>query len=1188
MPYALRAVPTRLAIFLDEIDAVRSLPFSTDELFAAIRECYNRRAEEPAFERLTFCLLGVASPTDLIRDTRMTPFNIGRRIELHDFTEEEAAPLRVGLEVGTLESPGRPEKEARALLKRILYWTGGHPYLTQRLCQAVAADRSIQNAAGVDRLCRSLFLTRIASEKDDNLIFVRERLLRSEADRAALLDLYRQVHDGRRVPDDETNPLCSLLKLSGVVTSPPFTHAARGYPPLHTWRGGVAAATGVRSLLRVRNRIYYRVFDREWVLANMPDAELRRQRAAFRRGVVRTAAVATLLLGVVSGLAGLAVYRGNVAQERLVRMVVDRGMRLADEGDYLGALPWFAEALRLDQGNPSRERLARIQFGDTLRRSPRLVQAWFHPAEVWSGAFSPDGRLLAIAGQDGVARVWDTGTGREALPPLRHAGGVNMVAFSPDGRRLLTASEDGTAQQWDAVTGARVGPPLRHLGAVYSATYSRDGRRIATASADRTARIWSAASGAPLTPPLPHGTAAVDAEFSPDGLRLATAAGDTIAHSNPGTDAEVRLWDALTGRLLAVVLPPSGGQARSARFSPDGRFLAAALAGGGVAVWDGRTGRPVSRPHSNSAWVHSAVFSPDSRLLMTAGNASTTARVWDAATGESLLPPLHHASEVVQAVFSPDGRRIATASIDTTARVWDAATGEPVTPPLPHRSPLTCVLFAPEGRRLATIDLRGTVKLWDLAGSERSLGWPDSEPWRARGWVSADGRRRIVARPDHSAQIVDSATGRPLAPPMRHRDLVNYAEFSADGRRVVTTSEDGTARVWDAASGQPVTPSLRHEAKAICASFSEDGALLITAGWDQEHLWDAVTGDAVAVPLRTNMHPLRIQFTRDGQRASVDAVGSSGTATWDLTPEPRPVGDLTRLASLLSGYRIDARVGATAVEESSEQRLWESLRSRYPREFMTSRAELDAWEYETQGAAALERLCRVGDVQAVRALQARWESSQGGRFEANLGDFFGQHGDLEGARETYGRLVAGGRGPSYQWGRCAILQLFLGDQTGYQKTCAAMLDRFGDSSDAYDRNLAAKTWDNGPNGPQAAARVLAIAERSAAASPNDRGGLTTLGETLYRVGRFEEARQRLEAATGDVGEEAAVFDWAFLAMVHHRLGHPREARAYLAKTITWMDRHRKPDGPEGKRVGLTWKQWLELSILRREAEKVVR
>src|SRR5262249_39318939 len=155
--------------------------------------------------------------------------------------------------------------------------------------------------------------------------------------------------------------------------------------------------------------------------------------------------------------------------------------------------------------------------------------------------------------------------------------------------------------------------------------------------------------------------------------------------------------------------------------------------------------------------------------------------------------------------------------------------------------------------------------------------WPASEPWRGRGWVSADGRRRIVARPDHSAQIVDSASGKPLAPPMRHRDAVSYAEVSADGRRVVTTSEDGTARVRDAAPTHPGPPSHRHESRVSGASFSEDGALLITTGWDQEHLWDAATGDAVTVPLPAPRHSVQVEFVRDGRRAHV------GPVTWDLT-----------------------------------------------------------------------------------------------------------------------------------------------------------------------------------------------------------------------------------------------------------------------------------------------------------------
>src|SRR5579862_7064671 len=91
--HLLSRCPGRIVIFIDEIDAVRSLPFSADEFFAANRECYNRRTADPQFERLTFCLVGVATPSDLIQDTRMTPFNIGRRIDLTDLSATEAALL---------------------------------------------------------------------------------------------------------------------------------------------------------------------------------------------------------------------------------------------------------------------------------------------------------------------------------------------------------------------------------------------------------------------------------------------------------------------------------------------------------------------------------------------------------------------------------------------------------------------------------------------------------------------------------------------------------------------------------------------------------------------------------------------------------------------------------------------------------------------------------------------------------------------------------------------------------------------------------------------------------------------------------------------------------------------------------------------------------------------------------------
>jgi len=294
----LERLSERIVIFVDEIDATRSVPFVTDEIFASIRELYNRRAEDHELRRLSFCLIGVATPSDLIQDSRTTPFNIGTRIDLTDFSEAEAETLLPGL--------GRPEKTGRLLLQRILYWTGGHPYMTQRMCLAVADDKSVDGAAGVDRVCEDLFLSARARERDDNLLFVRDRILRSESDHAALLMLYDRVRKHDRLRDDPAHPLISILRLSGII------RVREGY-------------------LYVRNRIYFRVFDREWVRSNLPMDEIARQKAAYRQGVLRVARIATPVCLILIGLTVYAIHEARRAKNianTAVNQVLDSDIEL--------------------------------------------------------------------------------------------------------------------------------------------------------------------------------------------------------------------------------------------------------------------------------------------------------------------------------------------------------------------------------------------------------------------------------------------------------------------------------------------------------------------------------------------------------------------------------------------------------------------------------------------------------------------------------------------------------------------------------------------------------------------------------------------------------------------------------------------------------------------------------------------
>ncbi|MBM3824436.1 MAG: response regulator [Verrucomicrobia bacterium] len=222
-----------LVVFIDELDVVRSLPFSTDEFFAALREAHNARSEDPELGRLVFCLLGVATPSDLVRDTRAAPFNIGRRIELADFSKAETALLAPGL--------GREPESARDMMDRVFHWTRGHPYLTQRIGRSIAERPEVTSAGQIDDLVRELFLTPKARESDNNLQFVKRWMLSDSAQRTALWRSYRAALSGWTSLDDHLPlPVLNLLQLSGIVRFE---------------EGGI----------EVRNRIYASVFDEDWL-----------------------------------------------------------------------------------------------------------------------------------------------------------------------------------------------------------------------------------------------------------------------------------------------------------------------------------------------------------------------------------------------------------------------------------------------------------------------------------------------------------------------------------------------------------------------------------------------------------------------------------------------------------------------------------------------------------------------------------------------------------------------------------------------------------------------------------------------------------------------------------------------------------------------------------------------------------
>ncbi|MGD1912074.1 MAG: CHASE2 domain-containing protein [Rivularia sp. (in: cyanobacteria)] len=248
----------RLFIFIDEIDKILSLDFSVDDFFALIRYCYNQRAINPEYERITFAMFGVATPTDLIQNKKSTPFNIGCSIKLTGFTFNESLCLARGLNLDTIEY-------SQAVLQEILKWTGGQPFLTQKICYFVAqfgsggqGDKEECNHTNyqlpitnyqlpipnpqtlVSNIAESKIIKRWESQDEPlHLRTIRDRILNNDLMAACLLGLYQQIISGQEVLADDSKEKIELL-LSGLVVSQ-------------------------KGKFKVKNLIYQRIFDLKWV-----------------------------------------------------------------------------------------------------------------------------------------------------------------------------------------------------------------------------------------------------------------------------------------------------------------------------------------------------------------------------------------------------------------------------------------------------------------------------------------------------------------------------------------------------------------------------------------------------------------------------------------------------------------------------------------------------------------------------------------------------------------------------------------------------------------------------------------------------------------------------------------------------------------------------------------------------------
>jgi eukaryotic-like serine/threonine-protein kinase len=664
------------------------------------------------------------------------------------------------------------------------------------------------------------------------------------------------------------------------------------------------------------------------------------------------------------------------SEETLIDLELQRVQELFAAEEPSTPLAYLARILRQKPDHwVAAQRLLSALLNQRSFSTP-LIALVEHEGPLRAAEFSPDGKTILTASDDGTARVWDALTGSPWTDPLPHAGPVLCAHFSLSGARVVTASKDQTARVWDAKTGYPLTAPLKHSAVVHSAQFSPEGERVVTASADQTAVVWHVKTGAPLILPLKHRDAVVSACFDPKGMRIVTASSDGSArvwdaqtgepltpalnHADAVTfacfspdgqnvlttskDKTARLWNVQTGEPLTAPLRHEWGVS-TACFSGDGRWLITGRYGH-AQLWDAKTGRPLLRPleHFGNSRV-SVQFSPDCRRVLTA--TDRTARVWDVRTGQLLTAPIKHEAAIVSAQFSPDGRRVVTASEDKTARVRGFRTGLPLIRPLRHSGLVQSARFSPDGLSVATASWDGTVRVWDSrtgdALTKRAQTWeerrfsvPTGKPTESAStevlrhdfWVhsaefSSDGLRIVTASGDTTARVWDARTGLPLTPSLKHRGEVYSALFSPDGRQVLTASFDTTAQIWDAQTGKPLFRPLKHEQWVFSGRYSGDGRRIVTASLDKTaRIWDARTGDSQGEPLRHAAAVRTAEFSPNGRL--VLTASDDGTARlWDVETRQVAVEMLHAGQYASAHFSPDGSKVATASSDKSA-RIWDA------------------------------------------------------------------------------------------------------------------------------------------------------------------------------------------------------------------------------------------------------------------------
>ncbi|MGK7921716.1 MAG: AAA-like domain-containing protein [Trichodesmium sp.] len=894
--FLLNQIPEKIVIFIDEVDSILSLPFSVDDFFAVIREFYNRRAEQEKYERITFVMLGVATPSDLIIDKRRTPFNIGNAIELTGFKIDEVQPLTLGL-IGKVN-------DDRAVMSAVLDWTGGQPFLTQKVCRLIREldidnSKNYAEADFVENIVRQKIINNWQLyDQPEHLKTISDRLLINEQTANRLLGLYQQILNKGKIDTDgsaEQSQLC----LSGLVVKQD-------------------------NKLIVYNRIYQEVFNREWVekelgklrpyseaitawfasscedksrllrgqalqdaqtwatnkslsdkdykfLAASQKNELKEEKQRSKLEInkvlhqrLRIAIFSSIAMTILAILTGIFLIKSLISERKIQLNLLSISSEALFESDRgLDALVKEIKAgkiLKKSFGVGADTRMQVIMAlhqGIYLSKENNRLDG--HEKTVINVTFNSTGNLIASVSDDRTIKLWNT-QGKLLKTFRGHDAEVRSISFHPHKQLLASASHDRTIKLW-SLDAQLLQTLIGHQDKVRDVTFSPDGKILASASADGNVILWSE-DGKLLRILDGHRGWVESVSFSPDSQLLASA----------GTDKTIKIWDPETGELLQTI--DNNASVKSLNFSSDGQLLASA-SGKAIALWSRQDKQfqllKKIGEGENDTLIQSISFSPDSQTIASA-NYDSTVKLWSL-DGKLLQIFRGHNAPVYGVHFSPTENILASTGADETVILWNLE--NKLKTLVGHNYFIYNIQFSKNGKKLYAATQDKTIKIWQtkngqlLATIKGKL--PKSPVW------SSDGKMKAVA--SYTKVKIFRDDGKLLLTLKDHSSNIRDIKFSPDNQKIATASSDGTVKIW--LTNGELLHSLIHTGQVNSIDFSPDSQILVSGSTDGIlRMWH-FDGTLLKSLDTHQANVLSVSFSPDGQMlASADADGK--IILWNL------------------------------------------------------------------------------------------------------------------------------------------------------------------------------------------------------------------------------------------------------------------------------------------------------------------